>query len=183
MTGPNQSNISCFTGSVLEYATGVYVDSIDGADLNNQKYRPHDVDGAVAPGANADGTVTNPFKANLKIIVPADLVGGICTVFFQNDDAGDNTGRDFDTDNAIVVQDDTLTDIDFTIASTESDFTYDYDANVQRGAASAGVAAPVIAHALRAGEVIPVTGVATITQVDNVDLRLTATTDTVFANP
>lgn len=182
-TSETATNISTFVGSVLVYALGVYVDAINGADLNNQRYRPHLVDGAVAPGANADGTVTNPFKANLKIIVPASLVGGICTVYFQNDDAGDNTGRDFDTDNAIVVQDDTLADVDFVIASTETDFTYDYDGNVQRGAASAGTPAPVIAHALRAGVVIPVTGVATITAVDNVDLRLTATADTVYNNP
>ena len=181
---PTQNTvISSFTGSILEYAVGVYVDSINGSDLNNQKYRPHQVDGANATGTAADGTVTNPFKANLKIIVPSDLVGGICTVFFQNDDAGDNTGQDFDTDNAIVVEDDTSTQIDFTIASTETDFTYDYDANVQRGTGSDGTPAPVIAHALRAGVVIPVTGVATITAVDNVDLRLTATADTVYSNP
>ena len=182
-TSETATNISTFVGSVLVYAEGVYVDTINGADLNNQRYRPHLVDGANAPGTASDGTVTNPFKANLKIIVPASLVGGICTVFFQNDDAGDNTGRDFDTDDAIVVQDDTLTPIDFVIGATETDFTYDYDANIQRGAASAGLPAPVIAHALRAGFVIPVTGVATITAVDNVDLRLTATADTVYSNP
>jgi hypothetical protein len=184
---PNQNTtILTFTGAVLEYARGVYVDAIDGADLNNQRYRPHFVDGAPATGADpTTGEVTNPFKANLKIIVPSSLVGGICTVYFQNDDAGDNTGRDFDTDDAIVVQDDVLADVDFVIGATETDFTYDYDANVQRGAASAGAPAPVIAHALKAGPsgVIPVTGVATITQVDNVDLRLTAQDDTVFNNP
>ena len=181
---PTQAtNINSFTGAVLEYALGVYVDSINGADLNNQRYRPHFVDGAVPTGANADGTVTNPFKANLKIIVPSNLVGGVCTVFFQNDDAGSNTGQDFDTDNAIVVEDDTNSQIDFTIASTETDYTYDYDANAQRGGGSAGTPAPVIAHAVRAGFTVPVTGVATITAVDNVDLRLSPVTDTVFNNP
>ena len=55
----------------------------------------------------------------------------------------DNTGRDFDTSTAIVVQDIIPTDITGAVTTGSIAFQYAYDTNIQRGAASAGLDAPV----------------------------------------
>ena len=65
-------------------------------------------------------------------------------MFFTNDDAGDNTGRDYGTPDAIIVEDNSGAQITGSIAAAASiAFTYDYDNNVQRGAASAATDAPI----------------------------------------
>ena len=168
---------NAFRGAELLLAEGVWVDNFNGADQNNMVFTPHPVDGVPF------GEVKFPFKVNLTFIFTPNLVGGICTLYFTNDDAGDNTGRDFDTDNAIIVNDDTPAAIDFAISSTTMTRTFDFDANVQRGAASAATAAPVTAHALQAGSAQPIVAVSTINQTDNVDIRVSALDDVVFANP
>lgn len=64
-------------------------------------------------------------------------------MYFTNDDAGDNLGYDYGTANAITVNDNSAAAISGTISSASIAFTYDYDGNVQRGAASAGDDAPI----------------------------------------
>ena len=65
-------------------------------------------------------------------------------MFFTNDDAGDNAGADYGTSSAIIVQDNSTTDISGTIGGSPSVwFDFDYDGNVQRWATSAWLDAPV----------------------------------------
>lgn len=93
-----------------------------------------------------------PYTAILTLKFGDNLVAdasSIYTVYFTNDAAGDNSGYNFGTANAIVVKDATTVDMDGEIGgNSEIQFTYDYDANVQRGAASAGTVAPITVVAI-----------------------------------
>jgi hypothetical protein len=166
-----------FRGEVLVMETGVFVDSLAASDKNLILLQPHSLNGT------SPGEIANPFKNNLELTFSANMVGGQATVYFTNDDAGDNAARDFDTDDAIVVEDDTATPMDFTIGSTLENKTYDFDANVQRGAASAGLSAPITVQAIKAGSSIAVVAVATITRIDNVPVRVIGSDDPNFSNP
>jgi hypothetical protein len=76
----------------------------------------------------------------------------IYKIFFTNDDAGDNTGRDFGTQNAIIINDNSGAPITGSVATSASrDFDYDYDNNVQRGNASSGSDVPFTGVALGLG--------------------------------
>ena len=109
-------------------------------------------------------------------------------MFFTTDDAGDNLGRDYGSEFAIVVNDATSPTPNaiqgFVNASggathggsrtvnsgtTSITFTYDFDGNDQRGIASKGVAAPVTLVAIgaptaqfviAAGNITATTGIA-----------------------
>ena len=90
-------------------------------------------------------------------------------MFFTNDDAGDNLGRDYGTQNAIIVEDATTPTANlitgFVNASggathggtrsvdngtTSITFTYAYGTNVQRGSGSTNTTAPVTLIAIGA---------------------------------
>ena len=88
-------------------------------------------------------TVTLNFNPNL-----ATDTDTVYRVFFLNDDAGDNAGNDFGTNGAITVQDTSSTDVQGTNPGASINFAYAYDANVQRGAASAAQDAPIVVVAL-----------------------------------
>lgn len=88
-------------------------------------------------------TVTLNFNPNL-----ATDTDTVYRVFFLNDDAGDNAGNDFGTNGAITVQDTGSSPITGTNPGTSVNFAYAYDANVQRGAASAAKDAPIVVVAL-----------------------------------
>lgn len=88
-------------------------------------------------------TVTLNFNPNL-----ATDTDTVYRVFFLNDDAGDNAGNDFGTNGAITVQDTSNTPVTGTNPGTSVNFAYAYDANVQRGSASAASDAPIVVVAL-----------------------------------
>lgn len=119
---------------------GIYVDSFASADKNRVTFTDDDGDPRTFP---LTVTVTINFNNNLVTDAAAEF-----TMYFTNDDAGDNTGRDFGTINAIIVEDDTNTDITGTIGASSLGYNYAFDGNVQRGAASAGENAPVTIVAL-----------------------------------
>jgi len=106
----------------------------------------------------------------------------VFTMFFTNDDAGDNTGRDYGTINAIIVDDDTVTDISGAIPGATQNYNYAYDGNIQRGAASAGEDAPVtiVAIGLSLAQYVIATG--TITNTGMV-ASLVAALERNFSNP
>jgi hypothetical protein len=67
-------------------------------------------------------------------------------VFFTDDNAGDNLGRDFGTTQSILIQNTALAPR--TVSAQPSiGFDYDYDGNIQRGGSSAGTNAPFTAVA------------------------------------
>jgi len=85
------------------------------------------------------------FNSNLQ-----NDTNAIYKLFFTNDDAGDNTGRDFGTQNAIIINDNAgPSPITGSVATSASlAFDYDYDNNVQRGNDSSGSDVPYTAVAL-----------------------------------
>lgn len=93
-----------------------------------------------------------PFTAILTLNFGSNLTGdadAIYRVFFTNDNAGDNTGRDFGTKDAILVNKKTGGTMSGTISGNASiAMSYDYDGNDQRGTASKGTVAPVTAVAI-----------------------------------
>lgn len=129
-----------FVGDTLKTKTtslwGVYIDNFLPADTNRLVF--------------SDDTWTErtfPFVAAWSINFNDNLQASsdaVYTMFFTNDDAGDNAGSDFGTSSAIIVDDNGWTDISWTVwAATSIAFDFDYDGNVQRGAASAGLDAPI----------------------------------------
>lgn len=132
------------TDSLMSYSfpTGttqdMYIDDLASADVNNVTYV--DATGVsrtekfLAAGAIA-------FNDNLE----NDAGPSKYWMFFLNDDApGDDTGADYGTPSAIIVQDSTATPINGNVSGPSVSFDYDYDGNQQRGAGAAGTDAPVV---------------------------------------
>jgi len=109
--------------------------------------------GATSLASPAEYTdIQFPFIALLTLNFGQNLIDdaeAIYRVFFTNDDAGDNTGRDFGTKDAILVNDADDVAMSNTISGNSTvQLTFDYDGNTQRGSASAGFNAPVTAVAI-----------------------------------
>jgi hypothetical protein len=114
----------------------MYIDDLAAADTNNVTYRDATGKDRVEAFVSAGSIL---FNTNLQTDSNA-----IYAMFFTNDDAGTNLGRDYGTPTAIVVKDNDLNDVTGSIGGAASvSFTYDYDNNVQRGVGSAGTNAPV----------------------------------------
>lgn len=127
------------TGTTLN----MFIDSLNTDDLNNITLQDHS-------GVNR----SNPFIASGSLTFNTNLAESGETakyrLFFTNDDAGDNLGRDYGTEYAITVKDKDGVDIAGTVpteaqagAGSSVNFSFAYDDNVQRGSASAGQDAPV----------------------------------------
>jgi len=107
------------------------------------------------------------FLSVISISVNANLLDDSDTklvVFFTNDDAGDNTGRDYGTDDAIIVQDTSNNDmISLDPSTSPVNFEFDFDNNTQRGAASAATNAPVtiVAIGLNTAQYVSTAGTVT----------------------
>ena len=120
---------------------GVYVENFLAADTNDLQVTDNGGTVRSFPFVAA-GTIS--FNDNLK----NDLSGSY-KVFFTNDNAGDNTGRDFGTKDAIIVEDNSDQPITGSTNGINSkQFDFDYDFNIQRGNASSGSDAPVTAVAI-----------------------------------
>ena len=125
--------------------------------------------------------------ASLLLEFGANLVNdsdAVYRVFFTNDDAGDNLGNDFGTANAVLVDNASGVDMAGTVGGASSaTLTFDYDGNVQRGAASAGVDAPitVVAIGLSTGQYVSATG--TIARSTSNVVSLVAPLERNYVNP
>jgi hypothetical protein len=120
---------------------GVFIDNFQATDTNRLEFTD-----------DTNVIRTFPFVAAGQIIFNDNLQNDISAkyfVFYTNDDAGDNTGRDFGTATALLIKDNSTTDITGDVSGqTSIAFDYDYDNNTQRGVASAGFNAPFTAIAL-----------------------------------
>lgn len=125
-------------------AGGVYIDNFQAVDTNDLAF----VD-------NTGTEKTFPFVAAGNLLFNSFLTSdseAIYKVFFTNDDTGDNTGRDFGTQDAIIIQDNSGLPITGSVDGSGSiQFDYDYDGNIQRGNSSTGSGQ---------GTIVPFTGVA-----------------------
>lgn len=158
---------------------GVAVINFDSNDTNRITQRDNDGDARTFPFVAA-GTIQ--FNANLSTDVDA-----IYRMFFTNDDAGDNLGRDFGTIDAITVQNTVPANIAGAVPQSPGGssvaFDFDYDGNVQRGAASAGTDAPItiVAIGLSTAQYVIATG--TITRSTGQTFSLVAALERNFSNP
>jgi len=160
--GDTADELLWFVGDTLHTKTGVFVENINSADLNRIIYLDQNGIERVYPYASAGTIAFNTALQNDN--------NAVYRMFFTNDDAGDNSGYDFGTDNAIIVNDNGGTPISGTISAASSiSFDFDYDGNVQRGVASAGVDAPVtlVALGLDTAQYVLVTGTLTRDKANN----------------
>jgi len=170
------------TDLLLSFATptgttaNLYIDNISADDTNNITY----VD---ATGQSR----LEPYVASLTISHNTNLQNDASAkvrMFFTNDDAGDNTGRDFGTKDAITVNDADGVPIAYAVAAQASkQFTYDYDGNTQRGGASAGTDAPVtiVAIGLATAQYVITTG--TISRAKGLTFSLVSPLERNYSNP
>jgi hypothetical protein len=120
---------------------GVYIDNFRPEDTNRLEFTDN------------TGTIrTFPFVAAGNIIFNDNLQNDSSAkyfVFFTNDDAGDNAGNDFGTENAILINSNSGFPLSGTVSGQPSiGFDYDYDGNDQRGPGSEGTNAPFTAVSL-----------------------------------
>lgn len=177
--GVNRGDI---TDLLMAYAspTGttfdLYIDDLSAVDINNVTWT--DATGVTRIEAFvAAGTIS--FNTNLQADGSAEYV-----MFFTNDDAGDNTGRDYGTPTAIIVDNADDVDIAGNVSGAPSvQFTYDYDGNIQRGGASAGVDAPVtiVAIGLVTAQFVLVSG--TIARSKSNNFSLVSALERNYSNP
>jgi len=174
--GDTADGLLYFIGDTLVTSTGVFIDNLNAADTN--RIDIYDTSGTKR---------TYPYTAALTIQFNSTLSGdadAIYRAFISNDDAGDNTGRDYGTDLAMLLDNDTGVDIagDILAASSVS-ANIDYDGNVQRGAASAGADIPitVVALGLESGQFVVATG--SVTRSKSNVITLTAAQERTYNNP
>lgn len=131
VTGKTASALLRFVGDTLVTSNGVYIDSYNSQDTNSIQFYD-----------SLGNQRTFPFVAALTVNFGTNLQNDQYAkywVFFSNDDAGLNTGRDFGTTNAIIVQDATGSDMSGNVnpawptKRTSVSHTYNYDSNDQRG--------------------------------------------------
>lgn len=144
INGKTADALLTFVGDTLQTSRGVYIQNFDTNDTNRLQFTD---DNSVVRTFPFVATLTLSFNENL--ISDADAV---FRVYFTNDDAGDNTGRDFGTSGAIMVLDASSIAMSGLVsgAATKT-FTYAFDTNDQRGVASVGVTAPVTVVAIGLG--------------------------------
>lgn len=155
---------------------GVYIDNFQEIDKNRLFF----VD-------DAGETRQFPYVAILTVQFGDNLKNdtqAIWRVFFTNDDAGDNSGRDFGTSGCLTVLDaDSATMSGLVGGASYVQLSYDYDGNEQRGYLSKGEDAPitVVAIGLATGQYISATG--TIQQSTANVVSLVAALERNYVNP
>lgn len=155
---------------------GVYIKNYQSIDVNRLVF----VDDT---GAER----TYPYVAVLTIQFGDNLIAdanAVYRVFFTNDDAGNNAGYDYGTANAITVNSNEGTPMFGNVSGGSSvQLTFDYDGNVQRGAASAGTDAPITAVALGLSTAQPVRATGTISRSTANSVSLVAPLERNYSNP
>ena len=158
----------------------MFIDNLATVDSNNATF--NDLTGDARNFAFIAG-VTVTLNDNLLSSTSAKVV-----IFFTNDDAGDNTGRDFNTVDAIIVNDSDGTSMQsasLTADSTNSSliFRFDYDNNDQRGTASKAKDAPVTIVAIGTDEAQYVGTTGTISRQNNNTFALVSALERNYSNP
>lgn len=172
VVGKTANQLMYFVGDTLYTTQGVFINGVLPADMNRVVFLDQN---------NVERTY--PYVAAGTLNFNSYLTSGgtgYYRMYFTNDDAGDNTGRDYGTADAITVVDAGNNQIAGTITSAVIPFSYDYDANVQRGAASAGVDAPVTVVAGNKGVAKPVVAVGVITRSKGISISLVAEQDRAY---
>jgi hypothetical protein len=164
-----------FVGDQLNTERGVFVSSLRAADVNAVDF--YDYSDTLRQYAFT-AILTVSFGQNLQDDEQAKF-----WIFFTNDDAGNDAGADFGTNSAIIVNDSGGTAQEALFTNTNIggspytkrpsvDVSYDYDGNVQRGAASAAKDAPITAVAigLSTGQYVSATGTIARSKANSISL-------------
>lgn len=138
--GPT-SNRGDIAAQMFEYAqpngvtVDLFIDDVDQVEINNIKFTDR-------TGAEREEEYVSVLTITWDDNAQADADASY-EVFFTNDDAGDNNGYDFNTPQAITIDDKDGVDMKGTVgAASQTQHTYAFDTNTQRGAASAGENVP-----------------------------------------
>lgn len=155
---------------------GAYIDNFLAADTNRLEF------------TDDGGTVRRfPFVASGEIQFNDNLQNDSSAsyfVFFTNDDDGDNTGRDFGTGDAIIINDNSGNPITGSVnAAASVEFDFDYDNNIQRGNASSGSDAPFTAVALGLNTAQYVVTNGSITRTTSNVINFVAALERNYSNP
>jgi hypothetical protein len=157
--------------------TGVKVDSFDSNDTNRVSFVDNDGDARTFPFV-ASGTLN--FNANLS-----EDAAAVYRVYFTNDDAGTDLGRDFGTEFAQLVDDNSGADIAGSVpqqvGGSSQSFDYDYDGNLQRGTGSDGTDVPITLVAIGEGRAGYIVATGTITRAVGQSFTLVAPLERNFA--
>ena len=150
--------------------TGVYIDNFRTADTNRMEFTN-----------NVGARITFPFVAVTTIQFNQNLINdsdAIYRVFFTN--AG---GNQFNTANAIIVNNNSGTPVSGTISGQSSiQFDFDYEGNTQGGRIpNTDAAVTVVAIGLSTGQYVSATG--TITRSTANSITLVAPLERNYANP
>lgn len=176
VTGKTAGDLLEFVGDTLKTKAGVYIDSFAVADRNRITFRDF---GAVERTFPFLAVLTLQFNDNIVNDASAAYV-----IYFTNDDAGDNTGRDFGTSTALILKNNVGTDQAGLVSGQSSiAITFDYDGNVQRGAGSAGVDAPITVVVIGLGTAQYVSATGTISRSNANVVSLTAALERNYSNP
>jgi hypothetical protein len=143
VVGKTADSLGTFVGDTLVTAQGVYIDSFTDADTNSIEFTDAQNQTRLF---NFIAQLTVNFGETLQDDEFAKFF-----VFFENDDAATAPqGFDFNTINAIIVEDKDNAQMAGDVnpawpTKRESvTFSYDYDGNVQRGAGSQAKIAPIV---------------------------------------
>jgi hypothetical protein len=156
---------------------GVYVNNFRSDEINSYEFTD-----------NTNTVRTFPFVSTGVLTFNDNLqndTNAIYKVFFTNDDAGDNTGRDFGTQNAIIINKYTgLSPLTGSINGSSSlSFDYDYDNNIQRGSSSSGSDAPYTAVALGLGTAQYTVTTGNVTRSTSNNISFVANLERNYLNP
>lgn len=186
ITGSTADLFAAFVGDNLNTDGGVYVDGFDTNDTND--ITMYDI--TVDTSGSTNTARTFPFVAAGTIVFNTVLTGDPSSsykMYFLNDDAGDDTGQDYDTVNAIIVNDNDGDPITGSVADgdmlTNTSFDYDYDFNIQRGSDSSGSDAPVVVAALGLSSAEWVFGSFTITSATGLSFPVNAPEERNYSDP
>jgi hypothetical protein len=174
--GDIASSLLQFIGDTLRTSPGVFIDNFQSVDTNRLEF------------TETGSTIqTFPFVAAGSIFFNVNLSGdndAIFKLFFTNDDAGDNTGRDFGTENAIVINNNLGNPITGSVNGSSSlQFDYDYDGNTQRGALSAATDVPVTGVSIGLSTAQYVVTTTTITRSTTNSVNFVAALERNYLNP
>jgi hypothetical protein len=155
--GKTAADLLRFVGDTLytliQTEGGVYIDNFLAADTNRLVF-----------AEDTGDPITYPYVAALTLNFGDNLVNdasAIYRVYFTTDDAGDNTGRDYGTSTAMLVNKTSGSPMSGNVSGVSSvQLSFDYDGNEQRGVASKGLDAPitVVAIGLNTAQFIKATG-------------------------
>lgn len=165
-----------YTNKITE--GGVFIDDYQSADINRLVF----TDDLNAP-------LTFPYTAVLTLNFGDNLKNDTSAkywVFFTNDDAGTNTGRDFGTSTAIIVNDATGVPVPMTDdvnGASSIQLTFAYDTNIQRGAGSAQTPAPITVVAIGADTSQYVKTTTTLTKSTANSASLVSALERNYSNP